>query len=66
MLGLTDEEPTPVQKLRLLVLRGDIAQRMGEAERAAELLEEAEGIRLDSEQQDSAADALARLAELRG
>ncbi len=55
-----------MQRLRLLVLRGDIAQRMGEAERAAALLEEAEGIRLDSDQRVLAGDALARLAELRG
>ncbi|MFH9611241.1 bleomycin resistance protein [Streptomyces sp. NPDC017448] len=65
-LGLTDESPTPAQKLRLLVLRGDIAQRMGEVERAAGLLEAAARVDLDAEGREAANDALARLAELRG
>ncbi|MET9765872.1 VOC family protein [Streptomyces sp. NPDC006415] len=65
VLGLTDEQPTPVQRLRLLVLRGDIAQRMGEAERAAGLLEEAAAVRLGPEEREAATDTLARLAELR-
>ncbi|MFF3031294.1 bleomycin resistance protein [Streptomyces rubiginosohelvolus] len=65
VLGLTDEQPTPVQRLRLLVLRGDIAQRMGEAERAAGLLEEAEAVRLGPGEREEAADTLAWLAELR-
>ncbi|MFH9133046.1 VOC family protein [Streptomyces sp. NPDC017524] len=64
-LGLTDERPTPVQRLRLLVLRGDIAQRTGDMERAAGLLEEAAGIHLAAEERDAAADTLSRLAELR-
>ncbi|MFF8742187.1 MULTISPECIES: VOC family protein [Streptomyces] len=66
VLGLTDETPTPVQKVRLLVLRGDIAQRMGEAERAAGLLAEAAAVRLGPDERESAADTLARLADLRG
>ncbi len=66
VLGLTNEHPTPVEKLRLLVLRGDIAQRMGEAEQAAGLLAEAEAVRLGPEERESAADALARLTDLRG
>ncbi|MFD5201339.1 bleomycin resistance protein [Streptomyces sp. NPDC058375] len=65
-LALTDEQPTPVQRLRLLVLRGDIAQRMGETERAAGLLEEAAAIQLGPGEREEATDALARLAELRG
>ncbi|MEI5033440.1 VOC family protein [Streptomyces sp. S1A(2023)] len=64
-LGLTDEHPTPVQRLRLLVLRGDIAQDTGDAERAAGALEEAAGIHLGAEEREAAADALSRLAELR-
>ncbi|MFG3406705.1 bleomycin resistance protein [Streptomyces sp. NPDC048142] len=64
-LGLTDEHPTPAQRLRLLVLRADIAQRMGDAERAAALLEAAAGIRLGAEERDAAADALSRLTDLR-
>ncbi|MFJ6615590.1 VOC family protein [Streptomyces sp. NPDC091289] len=65
VLGLTDEHPTPVQRLRLLVLRGDIAQRMGDAEEAKVLLEEAAAVRLGPEDGEVAADALARLADLR-
>lgn len=65
VLGLTDEHPTPVQKLRLLVLRGDIAQRMGDTEQAAALLEEAAVVRLGAEERDAATDALSRLADLR-
>lgn len=66
VLGLTDVSPTPVQRLRLLVLRGDIAQRMGEVERAAGLLEAAARVELDAEERTTADDALRRLAELRG
>lgn len=66
VLGLTDEHPAPVQKLRLLVLRGDIAQRMGDAEKAGVLLEEAAAVRLGPEEREAATDTLARLAELRG
>ncbi|MYV62389.1 VOC family protein, partial [Streptomyces sp. SID4931] len=41
------------------------AQRMGDAERAAELLAEAAAVPLDPAERASAGDALARLAELR-
>ncbi|MFD9905484.1 bleomycin resistance protein [Streptomyces sp. NPDC059063] len=64
-LGLTDERPTPAQHVRLLVLRGDIAQRLGDDELAARLLAEAAGIGLTDEERESARDALARLADLR-
>ncbi|WP_030667855.1 bleomycin resistance protein [Streptomyces sp. NRRL B-1347] len=72
-LGLTDERPTPAQHLRLLVLRGDIAQRQGDDERARHLLERAAGIGLDDaaldglgdEEREAVRDALARLDELR-
>ncbi|WP_190120796.1 bleomycin resistance protein [Streptomyces inusitatus] len=65
VLELTDERPTPVQLLRLLVLRGDIAQRLGDTETAARLLERAAGGELTEEERDSVRDTLARLAELR-
>ncbi|MFI2209919.1 bleomycin resistance protein [Streptomyces sp. NPDC020141] len=64
-LGLTDERPSPVQLLRLLVLRGDIAQRLGEEESAAGLLERAASVELTEEERASVGDALARLGELR-
>ncbi|MFD9075759.1 bleomycin resistance protein [Streptomyces lasiicapitis] len=64
-LGLTDERPTPAQHLRLLVLRGDIAQRLGDDALAGRLLEQAEGIALSEEERGSVQDALVRLDELR-
>ncbi|MEV0440299.1 VOC family protein [Streptomyces spectabilis] len=72
-LALEDERPTPAQHLRLLVLRGDIAQRQGEDEHAERLLERAAGIAIDDaaraglgeEEREAVRDALARLDELR-
>ncbi|MFE7135349.1 bleomycin resistance protein [Streptomyces sp. NPDC057638] len=63
-LALTDETPTPVQLLRMLVLRGDIAQREGERERAGALLTRAGEVRLSDAERQEARDALARLADL--
>lgn len=79
-LALQDERPTPAQHLRLLVLRGDIAQRQGDDELAERLLERAAGIglgepdepgelgelgELGEEEREAVRDALARLDELR-
>ncbi|MEU6824588.1 VOC family protein [Streptomyces atriruber] len=64
-LGLTDERPAPDQELRLLVLRGDIARRLGDDELAERLLARAAGLRLTGAERAAARDALARLAELR-
>ncbi|GHC57975.1 bleomycin resistance protein [Streptomyces flavofungini] len=64
-LALTDERPTPAQHLRLLVLRGDLAQRLGEDALAGRLLEEAAGIALTEEEREEARDAVVRLVELR-
>ncbi|MFH8791518.1 bleomycin resistance protein [Streptomyces sp. NPDC017941] len=64
-LGLEDEHPTPAQHVRLLVLRGDIAQRLGDDALAARLLDRAAGIALTEEERDGARDALVRLGELR-
>lgn len=66
-LGLADERPTAVQRLRLLVLRADIAQRLGDDETAGRLLAEAGGVALTEEERagEAVRDALARLAELR-
>lgn len=60
------ERPTAVQHLRLLVLRGDIARRLGDEPLAGRLLERAAALRLDAEERESAQDAPARPAELRG
>ncbi|MEU7577512.1 VOC family protein [Streptomyces sp. NPDC041068] len=64
-LGLTGERPTPEQELRLLVLRGDIAQRLGDDELAGRMLTRAQELALGEAERESARDALARLAELR-
>ncbi|MEV0371865.1 VOC family protein [Streptomyces sp. NPDC050636] len=60
-----DERPTPAQHLRLLVLRGDIAQRLGDDALAARLLTQAAELQLTEEERASVPEALARLAELR-
>lgn len=60
-----DEQPTPVQRVQLLVLRGDIAQRLGDEEGARGWLEEAATVRLGAEERETAHDALARLSDLR-
>ncbi|MEU3300345.1 VOC family protein [Streptomyces sp. NPDC006678] len=67
-LGLDDERPTPVELLRLLVLRADVAGRLDDQETAASSLAEAGAAeaRLTAEERRSARDDLARLAELRG
>ncbi|AXK36142.1 VOC family protein [Streptomyces armeniacus] len=70
VLGLTGERPTPAQLLRLLVLRGDLAQRLGEDAEAERLLARAEDVgrtELSDRERDAddVRDALARLAELR-
>ncbi|QEU95452.1 VOC family protein [Streptomyces kanamyceticus] len=64
-LGLTDERPTPEQEVRLLVLRGDIAQRIGDDTLAESFLARAAGVELTDGERESTHDALARLAELR-
>ncbi|QNP64525.1 bleomycin resistance protein [Streptomyces genisteinicus] len=64
-LARQDVRPTPVQLLRLLVLRGDIAGRLGDEARAAAALERAEGVELSAAERREAADALARLRDLR-
>lgn len=64
-LAREDERPTVVQHLRLLVLRGDIARRLGDEPLAGRLLERAAALPLDAGEREAARDALARLAELR-
>ncbi|WP_411079146.1 VOC family protein [Streptomyces sp. cmx-18-6] len=66
VLNLEDEQPTPVQKVQLLVMRGDIAQRLGDVEGARGWLEEAGAVQLTAEERETAGDALARLSDLRG
>ncbi|WP_369216244.1 bleomycin resistance protein [Streptomyces flavofungini] len=63
-LERTDQRPTPEQELRLLVLRGDVAQRVGDLKTAEEVLARAAALVLTAAEREAAADALARLAEL--
>ncbi|CUW25934.1 MULTISPECIES: bleomycin resistance protein [Streptomyces] len=65
VLRLQDERPTPVQLLRLLVLRADVARRLGDEELALSALSRAAAIHLTAEERDSVEDDLARLKELR-
>ncbi|GAA3487214.1 VOC family protein [Streptomyces cremeus] len=59
-----DERPTPVQLLRLLVLRADVATRLGDEEAAASALAAAKAVHLTAEEQESVHDDLARLTQL--
>ncbi|REK88032.1 VOC family protein [Streptomyces inhibens] len=61
-----DERPTPVQLLRLLVLRADVAGRLGDEGTAASALAGAAAVRLTAEERESVRDDLERLEELRG
>ncbi|MBR8638809.1 VOC family protein [Streptomyces tuirus] len=65
VLRLTDETPTDVQLLQLLVLRGDIAGRLGDVETAATALDRAAALDLTDTERDLARDALTRLGDLR-
>ncbi|GFE12776.1 hypothetical protein Sgleb_08230 [Streptomyces glebosus] len=66
VLRMTDERPTPVQLLRLLVLRADAAGRLGDDETATSALAKAAAIHLTAQERESAHDDLDRLEELRG
>ncbi|MPY62466.1 bleomycin resistance protein [Streptomyces spongiae] len=60
-----DARPTPVQLFRLLVLRADVAGRLGDDETATSALAEAAAVPLTAEERDAVRDDLARLGELR-
>ncbi|MFH8370136.1 bleomycin resistance protein [Streptomyces sp. NPDC018031] len=59
-----DGRPTPVQLLRLLVLRADVAGRLGDERAAASALARAGAVDLTAEERESVRDDLARLSEL--
>lgn len=65
VLGLRNEKPTPVQLLRLLTLRGDLAFRLNEPEEATRLLKQAAEIPLSAAERDEVRDDLRRLTDLR-
>ncbi|MFI8368004.1 bleomycin resistance protein [Streptomyces sp. NPDC085466] len=66
VLRLPDERPAPAERLRLLVLRADVARRLGDEDTAATALAEATAVPLAREERETVRDDLARLAELRG
>ncbi|MFF6873183.1 bleomycin resistance protein [Streptomyces sp. NPDC085463] len=63
-LGNEDEHPTPVQLLRLLVLRADVAGRLADEKTAASALARAAALALTEEEREAARDDLTRLREL--
>lgn len=65
VLRREDERPTPTQLLRLLVLRADVAGRLGDEETAASTLACATAVRLTPDERESVRDDLHRLEELR-
>ncbi|WOX19998.1 VOC family protein [Streptomyces solicathayae] len=65
VLGLEDERPTPVQLLRLLVLRADVAGRLGDDETATTTLTKATAVQLSPEDRESVRDDVDRLEDLR-
>ncbi|MFH0518456.1 bleomycin resistance protein [Streptomyces sp. M41] len=66
VLRIEDERPTPVQLFRLLALRADVADRLGDAATATTALARATAVRLTTQERDSVRDDLERLGELRG
>ncbi|UUU34007.1 VOC family protein [Streptomyces sp. CA-210063] len=64
-LGLEDEKPTGLRLLQLLVLRADVAARLGDEETATSVLTRAAAVRLTAEERVEARDALVRLEDLR-
>ncbi|MGW1373231.1 bleomycin resistance protein [Streptomyces sp. NPDC002446] len=63
VLNLADEQPTPTQLLRLLILRADIARHLGDEETTASALTRAAAIPLTTEERTAVHDDLTRLAE---
>ncbi|MFJ3961078.1 bleomycin resistance protein [Streptomyces sp. NPDC090036] len=64
-LRMEGERPTPVQLVRLLVLRADTAGRLGDRETMTTALDEAAAVHLTAEEQESVHDDIARLKDLR-
>lgn len=59
-----NESPTPVQLLRLLVLRADVAGRLGDEDTVRSALTRATAIQLTDQERESVRDDLQRLEEL--
>ncbi|MEZ0156572.1 VOC family protein [Streptomyces althioticus] len=61
VLHLTTGQPTPVERVRLLALRADVAHRLGDDEHAHSLAAEASAVHLTPAERTSVTDDLARL-----
>ncbi|WP_367044011.1 VOC family protein [Streptomyces sp. Je 1-332] len=59
-----DGTPTPVQLVKLYVVRAEMAEQLGEPERPAEWLDRAAAVRLTEEERQAAADELLRAEDL--
>ncbi|GGQ13799.1 bleomycin resistance protein [Streptomyces roseolilacinus] len=64
VLRLRDERPTPVQLLRLLVLRADVATRTGDTRTARSAIAAATAVHLTPQERESVRDDLELLARL--
>jgi hypothetical protein len=64
-LGKEGASPTPVQLYRMLVLRGDIAQRLDDTEQARGFLDRAAAVELADAEHTEVGDDRGRAAELR-
>ncbi|MFF4717517.1 bleomycin resistance protein [Streptomyces eurythermus] len=64
VLRLQGERPTPVQLLRLLVLRADVATRLGDKEAATSALAAATVVHLTADERESVQDDINRLTQL--
>ncbi|MGW7283815.1 bleomycin resistance protein [Streptomyces sp. NPDC054844] len=65
VLRLPGERPTPVQTFRLLVLRADVAGRLGDEGTARTALADAAAVPLAADERKSVQDDIERLEELR-
>ncbi|MEW2397388.1 VOC family protein [Streptomyces sp. NPDC046862] len=65
VLRLEDERPTPVQLVRLLALRAEVADRLDDAETVRSALARAAGVSLTAEEREAVGEDLDRIAELR-
>ncbi|MEU7665834.1 VOC family protein, partial [Streptomyces lincolnensis] len=66
VLGLEGERPTPAQLVRLLVLRADVAGRLGDETTAVSALKKAAAVQLTDEERQSVSGDLERLKDLAG
>lgn len=65
VLSLDEEKPTELRLLQLLVLRADVAVRLGDEETATATLARAGAVPLTDEEREAARDSLVRLEDLR-